>query len=346
MTTVFNNPDGISNNPYAASLLRDIRADVDRFVNPGAGNGGGAGGGMADMMRELSALLRQMLDRMGGQEPIYSVPQPPSFAAPGDDAPMGDPIAGSGRIWGDPHFIGQDGGKYDVQGEAGKSYNLLSDKNFQMNGRFDQYKNTDGLTVVGQVGIAAGTDQIEVNKDGSVTVNGRALQPGQSVTLADGGSVSYDANGGGVSIKSGEWETDIQFRNKGNGPTAHLNIDVRTDNAVADGVRPHGLLGQTFDADDDARNGDKGKGTQGGGAIEDANGSITERGDREAIGLYEVDSVHDRNFTQFNHSAGEPPAAGLPDAEMQQMMQQMFMLLAQMIVGMSMNSAPSGDAWS
>ncbi|MEM6340362.1 MAG: VWD domain-containing protein [Pseudomonadota bacterium] len=286
----------------AETLLANVRADTDALMGgPSAeyatsGSSSGGNDDMIDLLEDLSKLLKKLIDKLGDDDSGSSGGSGWSGGSSDDDTV----IAGTGRIWGDPHFIGQDGGKYDVQGEAGKSYNLLSDKDFQMNGRFDQYKNTDGLTVVGQVGIAAGSDQIEVNKTGEVLVNGQELKAGDKVQLEDGGYVEYHANGGGVTVESGEWKTDIDFQNKGSGPTAHLNIDVSTDNAVADGVKPHGLLGQTFDADDDARNGDKGKGTQGGGAIEDANGNITDRGDREAIELYEVDNVHDRNFTEFN----------------------------------------------
>ena len=286
----------------AETLLANVRADTDALMGgPSAeyatsGSSSGGNDDMIDLLEDLSKLLKKLIDKLGDDDSGSSGGSGWSGGSSDDDTV----IAGTGRIWGDPHFIGQDGGKYDVQGEAGKSYNLLSDKDFQMNGRFDQYKNTDGLTVVGQVGIAAGSDQIEVNKTGEVLVNGQELKAGDKVQLEDGGYVEYHAYGGGVTVESGEWKTDIDFQNKGSGPTAHLNIDVSTDNAVADGVKPHGLLGQTFDADDDARNGDKGKGTQGGGAIEDANGNITDRGDREAIELYEVDNVHDRNFTEFN----------------------------------------------
>lgn len=299
-------------------LLAGVRADAYQLISgPGEETSSDSGGlgQLGELLGELTQLLQQIVELLGNQDGESSGGTTPASGGTGGTSEPGEVIAGSGRIWGDPHFIGQDGGKYDVQGEAGKSYNLLSDQNFQMNGRFDQYKNTDGLTVVGQVGIAAGSDQIEVNKNGDVFVNGEELTAGDRVELEDGGYVEYDANGGGVTIESGEWTTEIDFRNKGNGSTAHLNIDVSTENAVADGVKPHGLLGQTFDSDDDARNGDKGKGTQGGGAIEDANGNITERGDREAIELYEVDNVHDRNFTNFNQFFDEYEAnpEGFPD---------------------------------
>ena len=208
----------------------------------------------------------------------------------------GQVIAGTARIWGDPHFIGADGGKFDVQGEAGKTYNLLSDSGFQMNGRFDKYNNEDGLTVVGQVGITLDNNYVTVNKDGSASVDGIDLKDGVTMQLGNGGSITKD--GKWITVKSGEWE--VKFEAAGSGAGAHLNMDIKTDNAVADGVKPHGLIGQTFDGDGKARNGDAGKGTQGGGAIEDLNGNITERGNKSAVQLYEVAGIHDYKFTNFN----------------------------------------------
>lgn len=213
----------------------------------------------------------------------------------GGNADPGQVIAGKGRIWGDPHFIGADGGKYDVQGEAGKTYNLLSDDGFQMNGRFDAW-GSGGATVVGEVGINAKGNRINVSGDGSVTVNGRELKDGERVRLANGGFVKKD--GDNITVKSGEWKVEFQAKDSSRGD--YLNMDVSTKNAVADGVKPHGLLGQTFDGDGKARNGDKGKGAQGGGAIENLAMDQTERGDKESIQSYEVSGLMDTNFTSFN----------------------------------------------
>ena len=311
------------------ALLQDIRLQTETHLAGGLGENSNAPGGndmLKDILSDLSEVLQRLLARLEGDEGGSGG----GGGGGGVSAQEPDVIAGTGRIWGDPHFIGQDGGKYDVQGEAGKTYNLLSDQDFQMNGRFDQYKNKDGLTVVGAVGISAGSDQVSVEKDGTVMVNGEELKAGETAELANGGSVSYAANGKSVSVDSGEWETDIEFRNKGNGSTAHLNIDVATENAIADGVKPHGLLGQTFDADDDARNGDKGKGTQGGGAIEGLDGEITDRGDRSTVQEYEVSGLYDRNFESFNQFFDDAESgSGQFDEELYEMMASTFSIMAQ-----------------
>ncbi|MDO5621564.1 MAG: hypothetical protein Q4G24_08860 [Paracoccus sp. (in: a-proteobacteria)] len=231
------------------------------------------------------------------------------------------PIAGKARIWGDPHFIGADGGKFDVQGQAGKTYNLLSDKGFQMNGRFDQWRNDPKQTVVGEVGITAGSNYINVSKTGKAVVNGQELKDGQRVQLRDGGYA--EKRGKDVIVKKGEWE--VNFQTKGD----HINMDIKTDNAIADGVRPHGLIGQTFDGDGKARNGDSFAGAQGGGAIEDIHGNIVARGDKTAITSYEVDALWDTTFRHHNRDyAGQSAYADASRNTMQMLMMTSFSTLA------------------
>jgi von Willebrand factor type D domain len=326
-----------------ASLLQNVTADYNRLAGGefeharAVGSNGSSSGSsssssnasMEAMLGEITKLLQQVIDTLGGREDANEGGSSTNGSS-GSSSGSQEPISGTGRIWGDPHFIGQDGDQYDVQGEAGKTYNLLSDQNFQMNGQFDSF-GTDGSTVVGKVGISAGSDQIEVSKDGTVMVNGRELQEGDKVDLADGGSVEY--RDGSVQVNSGEWETNIQF--EGSGDDAHLNIDVKTDNAVADGVKPHGLLGQTFDADSDVRNGDKGSGAQGGGAIEGSNGNITSAGDRSAVEQYEVDGLYDRNFEDFNQffDDAESDATGNSD-RMNELVNMAMVSLAQSLMSL------------
>ncbi len=269
----------------------------DLFDWPGRGNQRQTAdlmNSVAGLLRAVADLIEGMGDRRGrGDLGIWPGSRGPSLDQTGNNfAEPGQVIAGSGRIWGDPHFICADGGKYDVQGEAGKTYNLLSDAGFQMNGRFDSW-GSGGATVVGEVGINTATDRIQISKSGEVTVNGRALRDGDRVSLGDGGFV--EVKGNDVKVKSGEWEVDFQVH-KG----SHLDMDVRTSNAVADGVRPHGLLGQTFDGDGKARNGDQGAGAQGGGAIETFAHTISAKGDKDTVSLYEVGGLHDTQFHGFN----------------------------------------------
>lgn len=258
--------------------------------------GGSAMAGIGDLLAGLARALQGLADMLGGQKPAGNMPAFAS-ALPGDSsraaAPQvgGAPIAGTARIWGDPHFIGADGDTYDVQGEAGKTYNLLSDKGFQMNGTFEKYGN-DGATVVGKVGITAGSNYVQVDKSGNTVVNGQQLADGQRIDLRGGGYA--ERHGNQITVKKGEWE--VKFQAQG----SYIDMDLKTDNAIADGVKPHGLIGQTFDGDGKARRGDAGAGAQGGGAIEGANGVISAAGDKSAVKSYEVSALWDTTFQNHN----------------------------------------------
>lgn len=160
-------------------------------------------------------------------------------------------------IWGDPHIIEADGGKYDFQGEAGKIYNILSDSNLEFNSKFKEYTNP-GTTVMGQTGITVkgldGTKSlISFNADsGTAFVDGSRLKDGQTVTLADGGAATLNGNKLTVETKEGYKITQtINDKDK----VKHINSDIETsDKGVnSDGVMPTGLLGETFDEDKDIR---------------------------------------------------------------------------------------------
>ncbi|MEP3479015.1 MAG: Ig-like domain-containing protein, partial [Fuerstiella sp.] len=196
--------------------------------------------------------------------------------------------AGNGRIWGDPHFIGDDGGLYDVQGEAGKIYSLLSDQNLQVNALFIPWEIHPGSTMMGAIGVTSGTDQIVGDLTGT-TVNGVVLEAGQTVEI-EAGTVSYD--GEFTTITTGEYELELHRRD------GWYDMNLDSLDPFQDNVAPHGLWGLTVDADTEARDGDFFKNDgydytlQGGGAIDtvDENGQIvrTERGDRSAYNLYET----------------------------------------------------------
>jgi hypothetical protein len=168
------------------------------------------------------------------------------------------------KVWGDPHFQGADGGKFDVQGQAGKTYNLLSDSNLKWHGTFIGTK--PGITWVGQTLLEvkgeAGTSAIHFDsKKNCYTVNGQALVSGQSMVLADGGMAELRGNTLTVTTSEGY---KITQHDKG----GHIDAEVVTgDRGAYNGCMPTGLMGHTFDADHMARNGKKGKGAQGEGAI-------------------------------------------------------------------------------
>lgn len=199
-----------------------------------------------------------------------------------------------GRVWGDPHFVGADGGNYDVQGEAGKTYNILSDQGLQVNARFDEWDESgSGKTIMGEIGISLGDDQISFDKEGALKINGEEVKEG---TYLDG---AVTLKNGRLFIEEDEFSFNIKVVESDKGD--FLNIeDIRSENANADGVLPSGLWGGTVDGDGIARHGDAGKGTQGGGSINDRDGNITERGDRDAVKSYEVGGLFDTDFNDHN----------------------------------------------
>lgn len=210
----------------------------------------------------------------------------------------GTVLDGSGTITGDPHFADPDGGKFDVMGDAGKTYNILSDRKFQMNALFDKW-GQDGVTVVTKSGFTLGNSKVEFGLDGKLKVNGEDKAAGD-YDLGSGNKISL--KDGSLTVTSSEYTVTVA-----NVPNVCQNITITAKNALADGVRPEGLFGQLFDEDKDARNGDAGVGAQGGGAIatlkvDDTTGKyiLSQKGDKEAYKLYEVSNLNDTAFKNFN----------------------------------------------
>ncbi len=209
------------------------------------------------------------------------VPEPDPCECPGDQDKV---VPAKGRIWGDPHFEHTDGegvtDKYDVQGEAGKTYNLLSDQDLQVNGTFGQWKNSKTATVIKDLGITSGSDQIHIATDGTTTVNGQEISEGHRCEI-DGGFV--EKKDGKIIIQTEEYKMEVDVRKD------HLNIAFESDNVNADGVMPHGLWGQVANGDGEV---DKGTGYQGEGVIE---GTYKD---------YEVGGLFDTCFTNHNQFGG------------------------------------------
>ena len=74
------------------------------------------------------------------------------------DGSIGQKVAANqtARFWGDPHFIGADGGKFDVQGEPDKTFNILTDKGLQFHGLF----------IAGKPPAAPRWSNLRIDKDG------------------------------------------------------------------------------------------------------------------------------------------------------------------------------------
>ena len=195
-----------------------------------------------------------------------------------------------GLIWGDPHFRGDDGGLYDVTGEADRVYNLLSDSNLQLNAKFVYWQGevVDG-TVIGELGLQLGNDKLFVDLNGA-SLNGNDLAEGQSAM----GSGTVDYDGTVTTIDTGDYKLTLTRQD------GLFAVRIKVIDPFSDFVAPHGLWGQTVDGDTAARNGDFYKdnyiyGLQGGGALDavDSDGNIvrTVRGDMSSYELYETSDI-------------------------------------------------------
>lgn len=221
-------------------------------------------------------------------------PGAPPAAKPGETKK-----AANGKIVGDPHFVGLEGEKYDVMGNDKKFYNILSDNVIQYNARFDAYeKYQKGGTVIGQAGIQVGTDRIFFDRYSKVpTFNGEPMTPGQRVPLPGsiGGNGFVEWDGAKVTVNSGEYTIVLGIGAK----DGEITSDVRINEggAFADGIMPHGLLGQTADGVQGLKNNGQDLGKQGGTVID---GSVDD---------YEVSDIWGVTANAYNRFTLPPPTA-------------------------------------
>lgn len=175
----------------------------------------------------------------------------------------------TGRVWGDPHFEGGDGDRFDLQGKAGKTYHLLSDTGLTLNGTFAAFEKNK--TIVGETGLRLSGPKgvsrilVQARPKAQVFHNGRQLLPGKKISTADGGWASLSKDGLHLTVETREGYRLEEMIHKP-GTNGEMEIVVRTpESGVAgEGRLPAGILGQTFDPDSRPR---LSKDRQGKGAI-------------------------------------------------------------------------------
>ncbi len=190
---------------------------------------------------------------------------------------MAAPIAANeeATVTGDPHVKEADGGHFDFQGVAGKTYNLVNDTGFVLNAKFQRYAGNGNATTMGAIGgmisgpLGTSMIQIDAHSQTPVTVNGASVNHGKSVQLADGGLLSVSQDGRTISMTTREgYQNTVTLQGGGEGAYLDYAIKSGTWGVNHDGRMPGGLVGHTFDGDGKARDGRTGGGAQGEGAID------------------------------------------------------------------------------
>ncbi len=204
------------------------------------------------------------------------------------------PVDGTGTVWGDPHFVGAHGEKYDVQGQAGHYYNLLSDKNLQVNAKFDTY--AGDMNMISEMGFTAGMDQVVIAKDGQLSVNGESFKDDGSYA---NGLVTKKGNA--ITVKTAEYTVDVTAG-------SYLDANFKGTNVNKDGVMPDGIWGTTLDGKATALTsggmfGTEGGSMQGGGVLARLDGTRTEASDTTTFKDYEAASLLDLMFPHHNKFA-------------------------------------------
>eukprot|EP01004_Peranema_trichophorum_P004613 NODE_3524_length_1335_cov_16.510726_g3080_i0.p1 GENE.NODE_3524_length_1335_cov_16.510726_g3080_i0~~NODE_3524_length_1335_cov_16.510726_g3080_i0.p1 ORF type:complete len:369 (-),score=46.00 NODE_3524_length_1335_cov_16.510726_g3080_i0:228-1175(-) len=81
------------------------------------------------------------------------------------------------KVWvlGDPHFSSFSGGQFEVLGEHGKIYNIISTQDFQWNVEFINRRNSRKGTYIGSCGFIVFNSTVIIHQNGGCYVNGKAL---------------------------------------------------------------------------------------------------------------------------------------------------------------------------
>jgi len=194
--------------------------------------------------------------------------------------PTAPPVAENevGMVIGDPHFYGGDGGKWGFHGKHLAMFNLLSDTNLQVNTQYiarnPSVSETRhvylGNTRINLHKVGGKSYAIQLSVDGKAHVNGKQLASGATMSLANGTKITYKANPGDKKLELLEprglrktlgvlkvWTAEgyfielATFRAYEQHPN-HVDMAVRTPmKGVKNGRMPSGILGQSFDADDE-----------------------------------------------------------------------------------------------
>lgn len=183
--------------------------------------------------------------------PTYP-PTPPTYPPP----PPQPPVASHQKaaVWGDPHISVADNGlkglerriDYDFM-EKG-IYSLVKDQGVDLRARFD--KGPGNTTVTKEAGLTLGGDKVYVASNLHTTINGQPMQ-GNSATLTNGTTLTRDNKTLAVNTPDNSEYNFVFEKHYGSNDIMDVHVYSKKQGVLSDGVAPTGLLGETFDADND-----------------------------------------------------------------------------------------------
>ena len=174
--------------------------------------------------------------------PVEVSPPPPSVDLP--PPPSLTPKMETARLWGDPHLVGADGGKYGVQ-ELGY-HNIVTDGNFKVIGNFAPTRKDKSF--MAESGVVFGNNRLKITPDGNIVYNNAEQQWGENNQMTLDGFGTLRRKGKNIDFSANGYNLAYELKKD------HLDLDISRDVAGIMAGRedsPTGLLGETFDADSD-----------------------------------------------------------------------------------------------
>ncbi|MEI8388836.1 MAG: hypothetical protein WCG23_03015 [bacterium] len=117
-------------------------------------------------------------------------------------------------VWGDPHYQakGSDGTtdiNFTHNGTTGDTYNVFQGDGYEVDGKYGLAGND--VNKILDANIKDGNDLINYNVNGETSINGKKLNDGETITLADGTKISQKGTNMTMDTKDGN--SSIGFRN-------------------------------------------------------------------------------------------------------------------------------------
>ena len=223
---------------------------------------------------ELTAGISGDVDSCAAPPPSPLAPPWPSPSLPPPTSPVAGPIA---SLTGDPHTVGAHGDRSDLRGEDRAIYVVLSDRNvsFAVQMEHHSFRTTHSkLTVNGSWARAAYWVLRTTSKRRLIDVSFQAKYPRKAIlTELDGNGTELlqDApplvidnlhlhlKRKKLTVQTGRWRMSAESTVGYPHPNQlRLNIKIQpTHQDWLDVVAPHGILGQTYDRDNMAVDGER-----------------------------------------------------------------------------------------